>query len=146
MQSYDDIISFVYSDNGAYFFKRLYQEVEQMRRGSLPLTGSHQIEELDMTLSDALNLAVSAVFAIQTEFLEKDHRRDFDEWKKNHRQEEMDYQTWIHKSLVYQLDHLKLTDINAILTDLKEDSGEQEPRIELKRRQQKKKRRFFGKH
>lgn len=58
----------------------------------------------------------------------------------------MDYQTWIHKSLVYQLDQLKLTDINAILTDLKEDSGEQEPRIELKRRQQKKKRRFFGKH
>lgn len=97
-------------------------------------------------MSDALNLAVSAAFAIQTEFLEKDHRRDFDEWKKNHRQEEMDYQTWIHKSLVYQLDQLKLTDINAILTDLKEDSGEQEPRIELKRRQQKKKRRFFGKH
>ena len=71
MQSYDDIISFVYSHNGVYFFKRLYQEVEQMRRGSLPLTGSHQIEELDMTLSDALNLAVSAAFAIQTEFLEK---------------------------------------------------------------------------
>lgn len=146
MQSYDDIISFVYSDNGAYFFKRLYQEVEQMQRSSLPLTGGHLIEELDMNLSDALNLAVSAAFAIQTEFLEKDHHKDFTEWKKKHAQEDMDYQTWIHKSLIYQLDQLKLTDINSILKDLKEDPGEYEPKLELKQKQQKKKRRFFGKH
>ncbi len=30
MQEYSDMISFVYSDNGTFFFQKLYSEVEQM--------------------------------------------------------------------------------------------------------------------
>lgn len=144
MQSYDDVLSFVYSDNGAYFFKRLHQEVEQMQRGSQPLTGSHRISELDMTLSQALDLAVTATFAIQDEFLQKDHHKDFAVWQEKHREEDINYQTWIHKSLIYQLEELKLTDINAVLGSLAADSREEQP--EKKPDRKRKKRRFFGKH
>lgn len=116
MQEYSDMISFVYSDNGTYFFQRLYKEVEQMRKKEQPLEGGHYIEELEMTLSEALAVTVSATFAIQDEFVDKDHHKDFDAWKKKHPQEDMDYQTWINKSLIFQLDELKLTDINTALT------------------------------
>lgn len=142
MQSYDDVISFVYSDNGAYFFKRLHQEIEQMQHGHQPLTGGHPIKELNMTLSEALDLAVSATFAIQEEFLEKDHHKDFDAWKEKHQQEDMTYQTWIHRSLIYQLDELKLTDITAMLKGQGEDAGEGKAQEGQKK---KKKWRFFGK-
>lgn len=144
MQSYKDVLSFVYSDQGTYFFKRLYQEVEQMQRSGQSLAGGHLIEELDMTLSEALNLAVSATFAIQDEFLGKDHHKDFDAWKGKHAEEDMDYQTWIHKSLIYQLDELKLTDINTVLNSPGTGSGE--GTAGEKEGRTRKKRRFFGKH
>ncbi len=144
MQSYDNVLSFVYSDNGAYFFKRLHQEVEQMQRSRQPLTSSHWIPELDMTLSEALDLAVTATFAIQDEFLQKDHHKDFAAWQEKHGEEDMDYQTWIHKSLIYQLEELKLTNINTVLGSLERDS--REGRSGEKAEGKRKKRRFFGKH
>lgn len=147
MQNYSDMIGFVYSDNGTYFFQRLYQEVEQIRSKSLPIEGSHYIKDLDMTLSQALALAVSATFAIQDEFVKKDHHRDFDAWREKHPQEDMNYQTWISKSLVYQLSELKLTDINQILSGAgvrPEEAGS--PTEEKKEKKPRKKKGFLGKH
>ena len=147
MQNYSDMIGFVYSDNGTYFFQRLYQEVEQMRSKSLPMEGGHFIEELDMTLSQALALAVSATFAIQDEFVKKDHHRDFDAWKEKHPEEDMNYQTWISKSLVYQLSELKLTDINQALSGTGVSPEEADAALEPeKEKKPRKKKGFLGKH
>lgn len=145
MQDYDDMISFVYSDNGTYFFQRLYKEVERIQKKDLPLTGSHYIEELEMSFQEALDLAVSAIFAIQDEFMGKDHHGDYDAWRRKHPQEEMDYQTWINRSLIYQLDELKLTDISAALNGMSgikrtDAAGTTAPGPEKK----KKKRGFLG--
>lgn len=118
MQDYDDMIGFVYSDNGTYFFQRLYKEVERIQKKGLALEGSHYIGELDMTFQQALDVAVSATFAIQEEFMGKDHHGDYDAWRRKHPQEEMDYHTWISRSLIYQLDELKLTDINTALSGM----------------------------
>lgn len=140
MQEYSDMISFVYSDNGTFFFQKLYSEVEQMQKKNLPLKSSHYIEELQMTLMEALNLAVSATFAVQEEFMGKDHHKDYDDWQKKHPQEEMDYQTWINRSLIYQLDELKLTDINTTLSGISERPITDERPVEKK----KKRRGFWG--
>lgn len=147
MQNYSDMIGFVYSDNGTYFFQRLYQEVEQIRSKSLPIEASHYIEELDMTLSEALALAVSATFAIQDEFINKDHHKDFDAWREQHPQENMNYQTWISKSLVYQLSELKLTDINQALssTGVRPEETDLAPK-EKREKKQRKRKGFLGKH
>lgn len=143
MQNYNDMISFVYSDNGTYFFQRLHQEVERMRSRGVSMEGGHFIDELDMTLSEALALAVSATFAIQDEFVKKDHHKDFDAWKEKHPQEDMDYQTWISKSLVYQLSELKLTDINAVLNGAGAAAPQDKPVEEKKKRKRKG---FLGKY
>lgn len=115
MQDNSEMIGFVYSDKGPYFFKELYCEIERIQEKKLPLEGSHYVKKLEMTLSEALDVVVSAIFAIQSEFMEKDHHKDFEAWKKKHPQEDMDYPAWISRSLVYQLDELKLTDINTAL-------------------------------
>ncbi len=147
MQNYSDMIGFVYSDNGTYFFQRLYQEVEHIRSKSLPIEGSHYIAELDMTLSQALALAVSATFAIQDEFVKKDHHKDFDAWREQHPQEDMNYQTWISKSLIYQLNELKLTDINQALSSTVVFPEEADLAVEEKKeKKQRKKKGFLGKH
>lgn len=141
-ESHEDIIAFVYSDNGTFFFQKLYQEAERIRKMGLPLEGSHFIRELDMTLLDALNLAVTATSAIQDEFIGKDHHGDFEAWKKKHPEETMDYQTWITKTLVYQLDELKLTDVNDILKNMDVQRLANAPGAGQKGK--KKKKRFFG--
>lgn len=146
MQNYSDMIGFVYSDNGTYFFQRLYQEVDQMRSRGVPMESGHYIEELDMTLSEALALAVSATFAIQDEFVKKDHHGDYDAWRVKHPEEDMDYQTWISKSLVYQLGQLKLTDINAALSGMDASEKEDRPVEPVDRRKRRKKKGFLGKY
>lgn len=146
MQNYSDMIGFVYSDNGTYFFQRLYQEVNQMRSKGVPMESGHYIEELDMTLSEALALAVSATFAIQDEFVKKDHHVDYDAWREKHPEEEMDYQTWISRSLVYQLGELKLTDINAALSGMDASEKEDKPADTVDRRKKRKRKGFLGKY
>ncbi|MCI8814019.1 MAG: hypothetical protein HFH61_01965 [Lachnospiraceae bacterium] len=143
MQNYSDMISFVYSDNGTYFFQKLYQEVDQMRSKGVPIESGHFIEELNMTLSEALALAVSATFAIQDEFVKEDHHKEYDAWREKHPREDMDYQTWISKSLVYQLGELKLTDINAAFSGMDASEKEDKPAEKKKKRKRKG---FLGKY